>query len=117
MSIPRSTFSYSTRKIKRIVMLMNQPMQHEKLARFIELNDDGPQSSLNTTFTQDHNVKMPSLSTIMDMKAFIIKSKDQPSQLYAKHAGLNAKKARVNHMMTKCNACEKINMNMSMVVV
>jgi hypothetical protein len=26
---------------------------YEKLARFIELNDDGPQSCLNTMFTQD----------------------------------------------------------------
>jgi hypothetical protein len=26
---------------------------YEKLARFIEFNDDGPQSCLNTTFTQD----------------------------------------------------------------
>jgi hypothetical protein len=25
---------------------------YEKLSRFIELNDDGPQSCLNTTFTQ-----------------------------------------------------------------
>jgi hypothetical protein len=30
----------------------------EKLARFIELNDDGPQSCLNTTFTQDHKRKI-----------------------------------------------------------
>jgi hypothetical protein len=30
----------------------------EKLARFIELNDDGPQSFLNTTFTQDHKWKI-----------------------------------------------------------
>jgi hypothetical protein len=27
---------------------------NESPARFIELNDDGPQSCLNTTFTQDH---------------------------------------------------------------
>jgi hypothetical protein len=31
---------------------------YEKLARLIELNDDGPQSCLNTTFTQDHKRKM-----------------------------------------------------------
>jgi hypothetical protein len=31
---------------------------YEKLARFIELNDDGPQSCLNTTFTQDHKRKI-----------------------------------------------------------
>jgi hypothetical protein len=27
---------------------------YEKLAMFIEHNDDGPQSCLNTTFTQDY---------------------------------------------------------------
>jgi hypothetical protein len=32
---------------------------YEKLARFIELIDDGPQSCLNTTFTHDHKRKMP----------------------------------------------------------
>jgi hypothetical protein len=31
---------------------------YEKLARFIELNDDGPQSCLNTTFTEDHKRKI-----------------------------------------------------------
>ena len=31
---------------------------YEKVARFIELNDDGPQSYLNTTFTQDHKRKI-----------------------------------------------------------
>jgi hypothetical protein len=33
---------------------------YEKLAGFIELKDDGPQSCLNTTFTQDPKRKMPS---------------------------------------------------------
>jgi hypothetical protein len=32
---------------------------YEKPARFIELNDDGPQSCLNTTFPQDHKRKIP----------------------------------------------------------
>jgi hypothetical protein len=32
---------------------------YEKLAMFIELNNDGPQSCLNTTFTQDCKKKMP----------------------------------------------------------
>jgi hypothetical protein len=45
---------------------------HEKLARFIKPNDDGPQSYLNTTFTQDHKRKIPSWSINMDMKAYII---------------------------------------------
>jgi hypothetical protein len=45
---------------------------YEKLARFIELNDDGPQSCLNNTFTQDHKRKMPSCSINMDMKSYII---------------------------------------------
>jgi hypothetical protein len=31
---------------------------YEKLARFIELNGDGSQSCLNTTFTQDHKRKI-----------------------------------------------------------
>jgi hypothetical protein len=31
---------------------------YEKLARFIELNDDSPQSRLNTMFTQDHKRKI-----------------------------------------------------------
>jgi hypothetical protein len=31
---------------------------YEKLTRYIELNDNGPQSSLNTTFTQDHKRKI-----------------------------------------------------------
>jgi hypothetical protein len=31
---------------------------YEKLAWFIELNDHGPQSCLNTTFTQDHKTKI-----------------------------------------------------------
>jgi hypothetical protein len=30
----------------------------EKLARFIELNDDGLQSCLNTMFTEDHKRKI-----------------------------------------------------------
>jgi hypothetical protein len=45
---------------------------YEKLARFIELNDDRPQSCLNITFTQDHKMKMPRWSINMDMKAYII---------------------------------------------
>jgi hypothetical protein len=45
---------------------------YQKLARFIKLNDDGPQSCLNTTFTQDHKRKIPSWSINMDMKAYII---------------------------------------------
>jgi hypothetical protein len=31
---------------------------YEKLARFIELKDDGPQSCLNTTFKQDRKKKI-----------------------------------------------------------
>jgi hypothetical protein len=45
---------------------------YEKLARFIEHNDDGPQSCLNTMFTQYNKRKMPSWSINMDMKAYII---------------------------------------------
>jgi hypothetical protein len=45
---------------------------YEKLARFIELNDDDPQSCLNAAFTQDHKSEMPSWSINMDMKEYII---------------------------------------------
>jgi hypothetical protein len=45
---------------------------YEQLARFIKLNDDGPQSCLNTTFTQDHKRKFPRWSINMDMKVYII---------------------------------------------
>jgi hypothetical protein len=45
--------SYSIRKIKLNAKFIYQPMHLCKLARFIELNDDGLQASLNTTFTQD----------------------------------------------------------------
>jgi hypothetical protein len=31
---------------------------YEKLARFIEINDDSPQSCLNTMFTQDQKRKI-----------------------------------------------------------
>jgi hypothetical protein len=45
---------------------------YEKLAKFIELNNDGPQTCLNTTFKQDHKRKMPSWSINIDMKAYIL---------------------------------------------
>jgi hypothetical protein len=45
---------------------------YENLARFIELNDDDPQSCLNTTFTQDHKRKIHRWRINMDMKAYII---------------------------------------------
>jgi hypothetical protein len=54
-------------------------MQHEpykKLARFIEHNDEGPQSCLNTTFTQDwkkENTHMALWRINMEIEAYIIK--------------------------------------------
>jgi len=42
----------------------------------------------------------------MDTKAFIIKHREQPSKLYAKH-DWNAKKVQDIMMMTKCNICRK----------
>ena len=75
---------------------------YEKLARFIELNDDGPQSCLNTTFTEDHKRKIPLTSIIMENEAFIIKSIKQPNQLYAKHVW-SAKRM----VVARCNACIK----------
>jgi hypothetical protein len=44
---------------------------YEKLARFIELNDDSPQSCLNTTFTQDHKSKI--LITLYEVLTWKIK--------------------------------------------
>jgi hypothetical protein len=51
--------SYSTRKIKLNAKFIYQPMHLCKLARFIKLNDDGLQESLNTRFTQDCQGKCP----------------------------------------------------------
>jgi len=42
----------------------------------------------------------------MDTKAFIIKHREQPSKLYAKH-DWNAKKVQDIMMMTKCNVSRK----------
>jgi hypothetical protein len=47
-------------------------MQHENIWKASKVYDDGPQSYLNTTFTQDHKRKMPSWSINIDMKAYII---------------------------------------------
>jgi hypothetical protein len=44
---------YSTRKINLNAKFIYQPMHLCKLARLIELNDDGLQAGLNTKFTQD----------------------------------------------------------------
>jgi hypothetical protein len=45
---------------------------YENLVRFIELNDDGSQSCLNTTFTQDQK---------RENEALIIKSIKQPNYM------------------------------------
>jgi hypothetical protein len=77
---------------------------YEKLARFIELNDDGPQSCLNTTFTQDHKRKI----LIRTYEALTWK---------IKHTSLSIQNNQANYMqdmytqrnitsITKCNACK-----------
>jgi hypothetical protein len=75
MSIPKSITLIAQEKLSALQSLYTDQSNmktYEKLARFIELNDDGPQSCLNTTFTQDHKRKIPSWSINMDMKAYII---------------------------------------------
>jgi hypothetical protein len=74
---------------------------YQKLARFIKLNDDGPQSCLNTTFTQDHKRKMPSWSINMDMNAYII----EPWNNQANYMQ-NMYMQRNIRLITKCNACK-----------
>jgi hypothetical protein len=74
MSIPKSITLIAQEKLSALQSLYTNQCNmktYEKLARFIKLNDDGPLSCLNTTFTQDHK-KMPSWSINMDMKAYII---------------------------------------------
>jgi hypothetical protein len=61
MSIPRSITLIAQEKLSALQSLYTNQCNmktYEKLARFIELNDDGPQSCLNTTFTQDHKRKI-----------------------------------------------------------
>jgi hypothetical protein len=79
---------------------------YEKLTRFIELNDDGPQSCLNTTFTQDHKRKMiirPYESLTWKMKHTSFKYIKQPSQLCTKH--VYTKKHHIDNKMQ----CMQIN--------
>jgi hypothetical protein len=77
---------------------------YENLARFIELNDNGPQSCLNTTFTQDHKRKI----LIRPYKALTCKMK---------HTSLSIQNNQTNYvqnmytqsiitLITKCNACK-----------
>jgi hypothetical protein len=61
MSIPRSITLIEQEKLSALQSFSTNQCSmktYEKLARFIELNDDGPQSCLNTTFTQDHKRKI-----------------------------------------------------------
>jgi hypothetical protein len=74
---------------------------YEKVAKFIELNDDGPQSCLNTTFTQDHKRKMPNEIINMNMKAYII----EPLNNQANYMQ-NMYMQRNITLITKCNACK-----------
>jgi hypothetical protein len=85
---------------------------YEKLARFIELNDDGPESCLNTTFTQDHKRKKCPRSINMETEAYIIEYIKQPSQLCAKHVY-----AKKHHVDNKMQCMQIINMIMNMMVV
>jgi hypothetical protein len=58
---------------------------YEKLAMFIELNHDSPQSCSNTTFTQDHKRTTPGWSIDNDMKAYIINSYKTTKSTICKH--------------------------------
>jgi hypothetical protein len=61
MSIPRSITLIAQEKLNALQSLQTNKCNmktYEKLVRSIELNDDGPQSCLNTTFTQDHKRKI-----------------------------------------------------------
>jgi hypothetical protein len=61
MSIPKSITLIAEEKLSTLQSLQTNQCNmkiYEKLARFIELNDDGLQSCLNTTFTQDHKRKI-----------------------------------------------------------
>jgi hypothetical protein len=77
---------------------------YEKLARFIELNDDSPQSYLNTTFTQDHKRKI----LIMPYEALTWKMKHTSLSIQNNQANYvqNMYTQRNITLITKCNACK-----------
>jgi hypothetical protein len=61
MSIPKFITLIAQEKLSTLQSLYTNQSNmktYEKLARFIELNDDSPQSCLNTTFTKDHKRKI-----------------------------------------------------------
>jgi hypothetical protein len=74
---------------------------YEKLARFIELNDDDPQSCLNTTFTQDCKNKNA-------LEALTWKLKHTSLSIYNNQANYvqNMYTQRSILLITKCNACK-----------
>jgi hypothetical protein len=75
---------------------------YEKLARFIELNDDGPQSCLNTTFTQDHKRKIligPYEALTWELKHTSLSIKNQAYYVQNMYTQRNIT------LITKCNAC------------
>jgi hypothetical protein len=61
MSIPKSITLTAQEKLsalQRLYTNQSNMKTYGKLARFIKLNDDSPQSCLNTTFTQDRKRKI-----------------------------------------------------------
>jgi hypothetical protein len=77
---------------------------YEKLARFIELNDDSPQSCLNTTFTQDHKMKIlirPYEVLTWEMKHTSLSIKNNQANYVQ-----NMYTQSIITLITKCNACK-----------
>jgi hypothetical protein len=76
----------------------------EKLARFIERNDDSPQSCLNTTFTQDHKRKI----LIRPYEALTWKMKYTSLSIQNNQANYvqNMYMQRNITLITKCSACK-----------
>jgi hypothetical protein len=81
---------------------------YEKLSWFIELNDDGPQSCLNTTFTQDckGNNHMALWSINMENEAYIIKYINQWSLLNTKYVYAKRQTRRWQNECTQINKYE-----------
>jgi hypothetical protein len=77
---------------------------YEKLARFIELNDDSPRSCLNTTFTQDHKRKI----LIRPYEALTLKMKHTSLSIQNNQANYvqNMYTQRNITLITKCSACK-----------
>ena len=79
-------------------------MQHEnirKASKVYRLNDDGLQTCLNTTFTQDCKKKNTLGTFNMETEAFIIKPYNNQANYIQ-----NMYMQRNITLITKCNACK-----------